>query len=82
MYGKYLYSPSRDDFIEKEYTEARFKYLEELSKLFPEIFFDENVSKEKILEMSNNTWIYPETIIDLIRENSSLKTAIKKAIKK
>ena len=55
MYGKYLYSPSRDDFIEKEYTEARFKYLEELSKLFPEIFFDENVSKEKILEMSNNT---------------------------
>lgn len=82
MQWRYLYSCSKDDFIEEEYSKARFDNLEKLSKLFPDLFLNESLSKDKITEIAKNTGISIETIKELLKENSTLKMAVKNAIKK
>ncbi len=66
--SRYLYSKSKDDFIEQDYTEARINYVDQLFELFPIIFWKDKATKDRVEKYAKEIWLQYESNYELFQD--------------
>jgi len=74
MYWKFLYSKSKDDFIEDDYTKARTNYIELLFNRFPSKFQKDRETIEELKQYSKKIWLHYRDNNELINMATWKKT--------